>query len=229
MSSEEIWYENLRAVFTKSSWTRFVPTPTMTTTEALNAVVRFATYFTILLFVATQNKNYILVLPIVLFLTYVLHMLFPNGKKLESYMNSAKSEKYTMPTSHNPFMNVLLTEIGDNPDRDDAAPLTNKQVRANVAKAFQQTSDIYMDTSDMFDQTQAMRTFHTLQSSKVPNDQDKFLEWLSKGYDEPDNSSAPLARGAKLGSEGYMPARGSLETALPSSTSKPTGTTPSGN
>jgi hypothetical protein len=43
-------------------------------------------------------------------------MLFPNGKKLEAYLNSAKSEKYTMPTSHNPFMNVLLTEIGDNPD-----------------------------------------------------------------------------------------------------------------
>ena len=227
MSSEEIWYQDPRGVFTKFTWTRFVPTPNMTTTEALNAVVRFATYFTILLFVATQNKNYILVLPVVLFLTYVLHMLFPNGKKLEAYLNSAKSEKYTMPTSHNPFMNVLLTEIGDNPNRDDAAPLTSKEVRANVAKAFQQTSDIYMDTSDMFDQTQAMRTFHTLQSSKVPNDQDKFLAWLSKGYDEPDNSSAPLARGGKLASEGYVPARGSINISLSSSTSKPTGTTPS--
>ena len=227
MSSEEIWYQDPRSVFTKSTWTRFVPTPNMTTTEALNAVVRFATYFTVLLFIATQNKNYILLLPVVLLLTYVLHTLFPNGKKLEAYLNSAKSQKYTMPTSHNPFMNVLLTEIGDNPDREDAAPLTSKEIRANVAKAFQQTSDIYMDTSDMFDQTQAMRTFHTLQSSTVPNDQDKFLAWLSKGYDEPDNSSAPLARGAKLGSEGYMPARGSIDTALPSSTSKPTGTTPS--
>ena len=229
MSSEEIWYENPRAVFTKSTWTRFVPTPDMTTTEALNAVVRFATYFTILLFVATQNTNYILVLPVVLFLTYALHMLFPNGKKLEAYMNSSKNDKYTMPTSHDPFMNVLLTDIKDNPDRDDAAPITSKEVRAKVAKAFQQTSDIYMDTTDMFDQSQAMRTFHTLQSSKVPNDQDKFLAWLSKGYDEPDNSSAPLSRGAKLGSEGYMPARGSMDASLPSSTSKPTGTAPSTN
>jgi hypothetical protein len=126
-------------------------------------------------------------------------------------------------------MNVLLTDIGDNPDRADAAPVTNKEVRVSIAKAFQKTSDIYMDTTDMFDQAEAMRTFHTLQSSKVPNDQDKFLAWLSKGYDAPDNSSAPLSRGGKLGSEGYLPARGSIDAVLASSTSKPTGTTPSSN
>jgi hypothetical protein len=153
-------------------------------------------------------------------------MLFPNGKKLEAYMNVASSNtKQTMPTPNNPFMNVLLTDIGDNPNRPDAAPITNKEVRANIVKAFQHTNDIYMDTSDLFDQTQAMRTFHTLQSAKVPNDQDAFLEWLAKGYDEPDHSSAPLARAAKLHSEGYVPARGSMEN-LPSSTAQPMGTIP---
>jgi hypothetical protein len=153
-------------------------------------------------------------------------MLFPNGKKLEAYMNQKTDDgKRTMPTENNPFMNVLLTDIGDNPDRPDAAPITNKEVRAKITKAFQHTNDIYMDTSDLFDQTQAMRTFHTIQSAKVPNDQDAFLSWLAKGYDEPDNSSAPLARGAKLDSEGYVPARGSMES-LPSSTTQPTGTIP---
>jgi hypothetical protein len=195
----------------------------MTTTEALNSVVRFTTYFTLLLFVATQSTGYIMLIPAVLFLTYVLHVLFPNGKKLESYING---EKYTMPTPDNPFMNVLLTEIGDNPDRGDAAPVSRKDVREKIQKAFQHTNDIYMDTSDMFDQSQAMRTFHTLQSAKVPNDQDGFLAWLSKGYDAEDHSSAPLARGGKLGSEGYMPARGSMDSMLPSSTLQPKGTTP---
>lgn len=225
MSSETIWYEDPKELFTKENWTRFVPLPTMTTTEALNAVVRFTTYFTILLFVATRNSNYILLLPAVLFLSYVLHVLFPNGKKLESYINKS-SEKTTMPTPDNPFMNVLLTDIGDNPNRGDAADVSKKDVRVQIAKAFQHTNDLYMDTSDMFDQAQAMRTFHTLQSAKVPNDQDGFLAWLAKGYDDPDHSSAPLARGGKLGSEGYMPARGSIDSMLPSSTLRPTGTTP---
>ena len=223
-STEHIWFENPNELFTKTNWNLFVPMPSMTTTEALNAVVRFTTYFAVLLFVATRNTNYLALLPAVLILTFILHTLFPNGKKLETYMNK-NTEGFTMPTPNNPFMNVLLTEIGDNPNRPDAAPITNKDVRKHVAKAFQHTNDIYMDTADKFDQAQAMRTFHTLQSAKVPNDQDGFLSWLAKGSDTPDHSSAPLARGGKLISGGYVPARGSAAS-LPSSTDKPTARAP---
>ena len=223
--TEQIWFEDPKNLFTKENWNRFVPMPNMTTTEALNAVVRFTLYFAGLLFVITHNSNYILLVPAVLTLTFALHTLFPNGKKIETYLNSKDSEEYTMPTPNNPFMNVMLTEIGDNPKRADAAPTNNKDVRAKIAKAFQHTNDIYMDTSDRFDQTQAMRTFHTLQSAKVPNDQDGFLAWLAKGNDDPDNSSAPLSRNGKLISGGYVPARGSAAT-LPSSTDKPTARAP---
>jgi hypothetical protein len=195
----------------------------MTTTEALNAVVRFTVYFSTLLFVVTRSTQYIMLIPAVLALTYVLHVLFPNGKKLESYMNR---ESFTMPTPNNPFMNVLLTDIQDNPNRGDAASVSKAEVRAEIAKAFKHTNDLYMDTSDMFDQAQAMRTFHTIQGATVPNDQDAFLAWLAKGYDEPDYSSAPLARGGKFDSEGYTPARGSMESVLSSTTAKPRGMTP---
>jgi hypothetical protein len=200
----------------------------MMTTEALNAVVRFTTYFSAILFALTQNTRYLFLLPIVLFVSYVLHELFPHGRKLETFLNANAGE--TLPTPQNPFMNVQLTEIGDNPDRPDAAPVSRRDVRAKIARAFQQTANIYMDTSDMFDQAQAMRTFHTLQSSQVPNDQDKFLAWLAKGYDDPDTSSAPLARGGKSGAEGYVPARGSFEAgALSSTTARPRGTAPTGD
>jgi hypothetical protein len=223
-SIEKIWFQDPKNLFTKENWNLFVPTPTMTIPSALNAVVRFTCYFTVLLFVATHDSSYMMLLPAVLFLTFALHTLFPNGKKIEEYMN-AKSGKFTEPTENNPFMNVLLTEIGDNPDRPDAAPTNKKEIRAKIAKAFQHTNDIYMDTTDMFDQTQAMRTFHTLQSATVPNDQDGFLAWLSKGSDTPDHSSAPLARGGKLVSGGYVPARGSAAT-LPNSTNQPTAGAP---
>lgn len=223
-SKEQIWFQDPKNLFTKDNLVSFVPTPGMTTTSALNTVVRFTVYFTTLLFVITHNTNYILLLPTVLFLTYVLYTLFPNGKKLEAYLNS-NTEEFTMPTSDNPFMNVLLTDIGDNPNRPDAAPTSSKTVRAKISKAFQHTNDLYMDTTDMFDQAQAMRTFHTLQSAKVPNDQDGFLAWLSKGMDEPDHSAAPLSRGGKLDSEGYVSARGSAA-ALPNSTAQPIASPP---
>jgi hypothetical protein len=122
-------------------------------------------------------------------------------------------------------MNPLLTEILDDPDRPDAAPVTDKAVKREIESAFKQTEDLYMDTSDRFDLAQASRTFHTIQSAKIPSDQDGFLQFLAKGDDEPDYSSAFPARQAKRKSEAYVEAQGSLGS-LPNSTSKPTGVTP---
>ena len=220
---EQIWFKDPAILFASHSWNRFVPTKDMTTVEALNSVLRFAIYFSVLLFVATSIGAYLIAIPVIMAATIILFKLFPNGKVLESFTSKLPSD-FTMPTASNPFMNVLLTEIQDNPNREDAAPTNRADVKAAIHKAFQQTSDMYMDTSDVFDQSLAMRTFHTLQSAKVPNDQGAFLKWLSKGLDTPDNSSAPPARHAKLLNEGFVHAKGS--TRLPSSIDEPTGVLP---
>lgn len=223
---DQIWFKNPSVLFASDTWSKFVPTNEMTTAEALNSAVRFSTYFSVLLFLSTGISGYVMAIPIVMVSTILLFNLFPNGKVLESFITKTKNAgKYTMPTKENPFMNVLLTEIADEPDREDAAPTNRRDVKAEIQKAFQKTSDLYMDTTDLFDQTQAMRTFHTLQSAKVPNDLDGFKAWLAKGLDEPDHSSAAPARHGKILSEGFVAAKGSMS--LPSSTSKPSGTEPS--
>lgn len=225
---EQIWFKEPAVLFAPDTWSRFVPTKEMTTAEALNAVVRFSTYFSVILFLATGISGYVMAVPIVMVSSILLYNLFPNGKTIESFTEkvSTKSKKYTMPSKENPFMNVLLTEIQDDPDREDAAPTNRRDVKADMYKAFQETTDLHMDTSDLFDQTQAMRTFHTLQSSKVPNDLDGFKAWLAKDLDSPDYSSAPPARHGKIFSESHVKAKGSM--LLPSSTTKPSGTEPSG-
>lgn len=225
---EQIWFKNPTVLFDSNSWSKFVPTKEMTTAQALNSVVRFSTYSSLLLFVATGVGAYMMAVPIIMVATILLHNLFPDGATIESFVTKEKQKVgpvYTMPSKENPFMNVLLTEIQDNPNREDAAPTTRRDIKADVYKSFQQTSDMHMDTSDLFDQTQAMRTFHTIQSSKVPNDLDGFKKWLAKDIDAPDYSSAAPSRNGKVLSEGYVAAKGSMK--LPSSTSKPTGTTPS--
>ena len=213
-------------LFSPSTWSHFVPTKEMTTAEALNSVVRFATYFALILFLSTGVSGYILAIPAVMVATIVLHKIFPNGKVLESFVNKVTPKAQTMPTSDNPFMNPLLTEIQDNPNRPNAAPVHRSDVKAEIHKAFQKTTDLHMDTTDMFDQTQAMRTFHTIQAATIPSDQDGFLKFISKGLDEPDYSSAAPSRNGKVLSEGYVHAKGSM-TDLTSTTSKPVGTSPS--
>jgi hypothetical protein len=225
--SEQIWFKDPGVLFSPDTWNKFVPTKSMTTADALNAVVRFSVYFSVILFFATGVSGYILAIPAVMASTVVLHTLFPNGKTLETFISKAVEGKFTMPSAANPFMNPLLTEIQDNPDRADAAPNNRKDVKTEIYKAFQKTSDMYMDTTDVFDQTQAMRTFHTLQGATIPNDQEGFLKWLAKGIDEPDYSAAPPARHGKVLNEGYVHAKGSMRD-LASTTSKPAGTVPTG-
>jgi hypothetical protein len=226
---EQIWFKDPAVLFTAENWSKFVPLQGMTTAESLNSVVRFSAYFALFLFLANGSTAYILTIPIVMVFTVVLYNLFPNGKTLEPFTEkmTRRSESYTMPSKNNPFMNVMLTEIQDDPNREDAAPTNRRDVKAEMYKNFQQTTEMHMDTTDLFDQTQAMRTFHTLQSAKIPNDLDGFKKWLAKGVDEPDYSSAPLARNGKLLSEGHVIAKGSMRD-LPNTTAKPTGTSPTG-
>ena len=223
---DQIWFKTPALLFSSDTWMKFVPTKEMSTAEALNSVVRFSAYFSLLLYATTGIGAYLSAIPIVMISTIFLYNLFPNGTVIESFAAPTKEKsKFMMPSKENPFMNVLLTEIQDNPNRGDAAPTNRKDVKTELYKAFQHTTDMHMDTTDLFDQTQAMRTFHTLQSSKVPNDLDGFKAWLAKGLDEPDHSSAPLARKGKELHEGYVSAKGAMS--LPSSTSKPSGTSPS--
>jgi hypothetical protein len=225
--TEQIWFKDPSILFTGATWNKFVPMQGMTTSEALNSVVRFTIYFSVLLYLTTTVTAYIMTIPIVMVATMLLYNMFPNGKTIESFKTKiAGKQKYTMPSAENPFMNVLLTEIQDNPNRPDAAPVSRADVKADIYKAFQKTADMYIDTSDVFDQSQAMRTFHTLQSSTVPDNLDDFKKWLAKGIDEPDFSSAPPARHAKVLSETHVVAKGSMQD-IKSSTEKPKGQTPS--
>jgi hypothetical protein len=228
--TEQIWYKDPSSLFVRENWYKFVPLSTMTIPEALNTVIRFTVYFVSILALTTGETSYFAIVPMVLLATVLFDKVFPEGATLESFKIKSKvspsKESYTMPTASNPFMNVLLTEIQDNPNRGDAAPISRRDVKKKIYEEFQKTSDMHMDTSDLFDQSQAMRTFHTMQSAKVPNDLDGFKKWLSKGIDEPDFSSAPPSRYAKTASEGYVHAKGSMKD-LPSTTAKLTGTGPS--
>lgn len=226
---ERLWIEDPASLFTSETYRKFVPTRQMDVPTSMNAIVRLTIYISILLSVIYGNSTILLAIPLVLVTSVLAVKLFPEVRSLETFANkvSAVLKQYTYPTAENPFMNPLLTDILDNPNRGESAPVTSTEVKKKIEEAFQQTTDLHMDTSDKFDLAQSMRTFHTIQSGLIPNDQDGFLQFLAKGVDEPDYSSAFPSRKAKEKSEGYVDAQGSIKT-LPNSIEKPTGVTPSG-
>jgi len=112
-----------------------------------------------------------------------------------------------------------LPDIMDNPNRPPAADITDKKVRDQVNKAFSKTSNLYMDTTDVFDMVQAQRNFWSV----VEDDHAGLLKFLGKN-----------AKSDKLGSESYAVAKGTkqrekelkLSAEQLFATSQPTGTLP---
>ena len=80
----------------------------------------------------------------------------------------------TDPTPANPFMNVLLTEIGDDPQRP---PAQNQAfLKRQFSEQFQ--DKVYGDASDVFQKTQDQRVWVIQPNTSIPNDQESFQNWL---------------------------------------------------
>jgi len=79
----------------------------------------------------------------------------------------------TLPTGPNPFMNVLINEIKDNPTKGPAINTLDSQFQYsnNISK-------MYNDPTDVFQHTQNQRTWVTQPSTSIPNDADSFQNWL---------------------------------------------------
>jgi hypothetical protein len=210
------WLSEPSVLFNKDTWYLFVPTPNMPVSDSLNAVVRFSVYLSVLLFITSLNPLYLLFIPLVMIATVFLNGFFPKAKKIvENFSSGGIPTGYvgterTKPTLDNPFMNPQLPDILDAPDRPPADDITKVDIRAKVNEAFVQTSNIYMDTSDVFEQVQAQRNFHA-----VPQDDHAgLLKFLGKN-----------AKSDKLLSEGYVVTKGTVpELASASVSSAPTGT-----
>jgi len=82
----------------------------------------------------------------------------------------------TAPTAANPFMNVLLTEIGDNPTRGPARNIDAMATRSELDSYFQ--TMFASDPGDVFGKTQSQRAFVAAPVTTIPNDQSAFADWL---------------------------------------------------
>lgn len=180
MGREIFWLDDPANLFTKDTWTHFVPTNDMTVPEALNAVVRFSVYFSVMMAFICMNANYLMFIPVIMGTSIVLVKLFPETQILKEAFKNAEG-KHANPTKSNPFMNVLFTDYVDDVHRAPAPPdVTSPAVKESINEAFAKTSDLFMDTSDKYALAQSARNFVTQASTTIPNDLDGFQNFLNQ-------------------------------------------------
>jgi len=202
--TELFWLDDPANLFTR--WKQFVPTNDMKVPEALNAVVRFTIYSSILVALFTHKTHYLLLVPVVMATSVVLVRLFPKTQTIREAFNNGKNAEglqitrpAASPTPDNPFMNVVFTDYVDNPDRPAAPPdITTKEMDAKIAESFAHTNDLFLDTTDTYGLMQSARQWVTQAATTIPNDLEGFQTFLNK-----DNVSR------KALSEDFVVAKGS--------------------
>jgi hypothetical protein len=196
------WINNPMVLFNKHKIMEIWPLENMTIEEKLNGITRLVLLLTILGYLITYNIKIIITGAITLFslvLLYKMKMentLKNNIKDLNIKEGFTNPELYKMlrknftePTTTNPVMNVLLTEIDDNPDRKTAAPCYNKVVENDlnektkefITNNFDDKTNIderlFKDLGDSFVFDQSMRTWNSTPNTSIPNDQKSFAEY----------------------------------------------------
>jgi len=116
-------------------------------------------------------------------MTYITYYVDANKKALDKFemasnnymINRKDGTKCVAPSKKNPFMNVLMSDYTDAPDRSKACDITDKHVSTMSKDHFD--SDLYRDVDDIFHKKASDRQFYTTPVTTIPNDSVGFAKW----------------------------------------------------
>lgn len=173
-------------------WKRWVSTTTPCASEMVNEIAAVYLLTFAISIVISIYAEYAFSIPIALavstlYLIPVFIQLVSKKQKTEGFTTATpvsnikqllNNNYETEPTPSNPFMNVLITDITDNPTRPPAANIRTPKVQDSLDSFFrvQWTSD----PTDVFGRTQSQREFITMPSTSIPNDAGSYQDWLYK-------------------------------------------------
>jgi len=202
------WSNDPTVIFNKEYILEVFPTTDMYYEQKLNAVTRMIIVISILGYLYTRSIRIPIagasMIAVIYFLFRsrkykvtrdMIHEGFAaspdtsvivNPETLESVLRS----DYKEGNKKNPFSNILLTQITDDPNRKAAPPAFNVEVdediTRNVKKAVQfmnpdiknTSKQLYGDLYENFELDQSNRAFFSTANTRVENDQASFADYL---------------------------------------------------
>jgi len=205
------WSNEPTILFNKKDILQIWPTENMTLEEKLNAISRVVLILSILGFIFTFNFTFLIIGMITLAIIFSIYNLKKqktdskegftlNGLKNNNTQNNVLTDPVTLKnvlrsefhptTKKNPFGNVLLTDIGDTPDRLAAAPSFNPDVYDEINKSVKKQTQmlnpgikntnkqLYGDLKENYDLDNSMMRFYSTANTRVTNDQGAYANYL---------------------------------------------------
>lgn len=216
----QFWTNEPTILFNKEYIFELWPTINMCYEQKLNAISRLIILITILGYILTMSQRILVIGFITLILIFILFNMrkqkITKDMINEGFLNSIedniqselidknKKSSYVNPitldtvlktefkegTKKNPFSNVLLTQINDDPDRKSAPPSFNvdvdEDITKNVKRAVQMLNpsikntnkQLYGDLWQQFELDQSNRAFFSTPNTRVENDQSAYAQFL---------------------------------------------------
>ncbi len=203
----KVWFDDPTILFNKDSIFELWPTMDMCYEQKINAITRLVILITILGYILTTSKRIVAVGVLTLVVIYVLFksrkQKITNDMINEGFTNSmvevtgepvpldaVLKTEFKQGSKKNPFSNVLLTQIGDEPDRKSAPPSFNvdvdEDITKNIKRAVQMMNPGIKNTSkqlfgDLYQEQQLdnfSRQLYSTPNSRVENDQGAYSKFL---------------------------------------------------
>jgi hypothetical protein len=193
------------------------PTSNMDYEQKLNAITRLIIKITLLGYILTTSPRILIAGIVTIVFIFVLYKMrkqkltseiMKEGFKIsgnemsELYcdktktitnpetLHSALKSEFKEGTKKNPFSNVLLTDIMDDPDRKAAPPSFNHEVDVDITKNIKKSvqlmnpgikntnSQLYGDMWENFELDKSNRAFFSTANTRIANDQGAFSKFL---------------------------------------------------
>ena len=208
-SSIPFWANDPSILLNKNELFQLWPCKTMTFEEKMNAITRTVILLSLLGFLSSFSFKFLfigLITTVVIYFVYKSNIL---KEKKEGFFSDEKNRsaqvKITNPetlevnlksefqdiTKKNPFNNVLLTQINDDPHRKPAPPSFNPDVHEDINKETKKmiqylnpgikntNKQLFGDLGERYEfDTQSQWYFYSTPNTKVCNDQGAFADYL---------------------------------------------------
>ena len=212
----QFWSNDPTILFNKDYIFELWPTSYMCYEQKLNAISRLIILLTILGYILTMSKRILIVGVLTLLFIFILYNMrkqkltkdmlenfevkgnevtgmFDNKPK--SFVNPVTLDavlrtEFKEGNKKNPFSNVLLTQINDDPERKAAPPAFNvdvdEDISKNVKRAVQMMNpgikntnkQLFGDLWQNFQLDNFLRPFNSCPNTRVTNDQGAYGEYL---------------------------------------------------
>ena len=175
--TSHVWFMHPMEILDMNKLHEFYPQKGMSFNEKLNSFMRFTIYFSIIVYLLNKSWKVFYSVFFGGILTIILYNYRKDIFKEDTENFKVKHEAHcTKPVENNPFMNVLISEYIENPDRDEACDVDEPKVKDKMEKYFY--NDLFKSVDEVFDNKYSYRQFYTTPNTTIPNDQEGFAKWL---------------------------------------------------